>query len=68
MEVSVICSGACLSAVIREMHGVKVFGAHEVTLWETGIPRRKFLYSEDTTDLSFMAKSRSAGTLLGMAL
>ena len=68
MRITITGFGACLSALIRKMHEAKVFGVQEAALWKTGISPRAFLYSEDTADLGFMAKSRAADALFGMNL
>lgn len=36
-----------LPALIRKIHEAKRAGAHQVTLWGSGRPRREFLYSDD---------------------
>src|SRR3954471_17264132 len=39
-----------LPALIRKMHEAKECNHTEVVIWETGEPRREFLYSEDMAD------------------
>jgi len=39
-----------LPALIRKFHEAKTTGAHEVTIWGTGKPRREFLYVDDLAD------------------
>ncbi len=36
-----------LPALIRKFHEAKLAGAHSVTLWGTGKPRREFLHADD---------------------
>lgn len=47
-----------LPALIRKFHEAKISGAHDVTIWGTGTPRREFLYSDDLADACiFLMKS-----------
>lgn len=39
-----------IPALIRKFHEAKVSGAHVVTVWGTGTPKREFLYSDDMAD------------------
>ena len=39
-----------LPALIRRFHEAKIAGAHTVTVWGTGRPRREFLYVDDMAD------------------
>ena len=39
-----------VAALIRRFHQAKLDGAHNVTIWGTGKPRREFLFVDDLAD------------------
>jgi GDP-L-fucose synthase len=43
-------NGHVPAALLRRFHEAKLNGAHEVTVWGTGRPRREFMYVEDAAD------------------
>jgi len=51
-----------LPALIRKIHDAKRHGAHEVTLWGSGRPRREFLLSDDMAEACvFLMRLPAAG-------
>lgn len=51
-----------LPAMIRKFHDAKASGAHRVTLWGTGAPRREFLYVDDLADACLFLMDRYDGS------
>jgi GDP-L-fucose synthase len=45
-----LTSSHVVPAMIRKFHEAKVAGAHNVTVWGTGTPRREFLHVDDLAD------------------
>ena len=39
-----------IPALIRKFHEAKIHNNSTVTIWETGTPKREFMYSEDMAD------------------
>lgn len=55
-----LTSSHVIPALLRKAHEAKVRGAHKVTVWGTGTPRREFLHVDDCADaLVFLLKHYS---------
>src|SRR6266536_5892716 len=58
-----------VAALIRRFHEAKVAGASTVMIWDTGTPRREFLYVDDFADACvFILKSYSGPEFLNIGV
>ena len=58
-----------LPAMIRRFHEAKSSGAHSVTLWGTGAPRREFLHVDDLANATcFLMENYNGADLLNVGV
>jgi GDP-L-fucose synthase len=56
-------SGHVLSSLIRRFHEASQAGAHSLTLWGSGAPRREFIHTDDIADACIALLTGNTSTL-----